>query len=123
LKRASHVRIPEMDTLEIQRTAGAKAKTSILQLKGTLTLATLFELQDALRQPDLADTILDLNEVAYIDSAGLGAILSHWAHTQRHSYKFAVVGTNDRVRTVFEMTKVDSVLPMFPNAEEAERAF
>jgi len=112
-----------MDTLEIQRKPGGAAKTTILHLNGPLTLSTLFEFQESLRQPGLEDTILDLSEVPYMDSAGLGAIMSHWAHTQRNKFKFAIAGANDRVRTVFEMTKVDSVLPVVASAEEAERKF
>jgi len=112
-----------MDTLEIQRKAGTAAKTTILHLNGPLTLATLFEFQDTLRQPGLENTILDLSDVPYMDSAGLGAIMSHWAHTQRNKFKFAVAGANERVRTVFEMTKVDTVLPVVASTEDAERNF
>jgi len=112
-----------MDTLEIQHATGFRPKTTILRLNGALTLATLFDFQDTLRKPGLEDTIIDLSEVPYMDSAGLGAILSHWAHTQRNKFHFAVAGPNDRVKSVFDMTKVTSVLPIFVSAEEAEQSF
>jgi anti-anti-sigma factor len=61
--------------------------------------------------------------VPYIDSAGLGVVLSHWAHTQRIGAKFAVVAMPDRVRVLLQMTKVDTLLPIFPTAADAERSF
>jgi anti-sigma B factor antagonist len=112
-----------MDELEIQRTPGSAADVSILTLKGSLTIGTLFDLQAVLRAPDLKSTIIDFAAVPYIDSAGLGVLLSHWAHTQRIGAKFAVVAMPDRVRVLLEMTKVDTLLPIFPSAADAERAF
>ena len=48
-----------MDQLHIERTAGSTPEVSILTLTGPLTIATLFDLQTALRAPDLKNTILD----------------------------------------------------------------
>ncbi len=86
-------------------------------------MATLFDFQSAVRQPDLKNLILDLTGVPYIDSAGLGVILSAWAHSQRTGTKFAVTGVSDRVRVLLDMTKVDSMLPQFATAAEADRSF
>jgi anti-anti-sigma factor len=112
-----------MENLEIRRIPGNGSDVSILRIQGPLTLATLFDFQNAVRQPDLRNTILDLTEVPYIDSAGLGVILSHWAHTQRVGNKFAVVGVSERVKVLLDMTKVSALLPSFATAQEAERRF
>lgn len=111
------------ENIEIQRAAGAGPKTTILHLNGPLTLATLFDFQTAVRQNGTTDTIVDLTKVPYIDSAGLGAILAHWAHTQNSKDKFAVVGASERVQVLFKLTKVDAILPIFPSIEAAERSF
>jgi anti-anti-sigma factor len=112
-----------MDELQIQRTPGATPDVSILTLTGPLTLATLFDFQDAVRQPDLKSTIIDFAGVPYMDSAGLGVVLSHWAHTQRHGSKFALVAMSEKVRVILEMTGVAKLLPFYPTAADAERAF
>ena len=110
-----------MENLEIQRkTAG---QSTVLQLNGPLTLATLFDFQKAVREPGAGDTIIDVSGVPYIDSAGLGVILAHWSHTQRNNQKFAMVGVNDRVKVLLEITKVNSILPVFLTIEDAERRF
>ena len=112
-----------MDQLQIERTPGSASDVTILTLTGPLTLGTLFDFQTALRAPDLKSTIIDFAAVPYIDSAGLGVVLSQWAHTQRIGAKFAVVAMSDKVRVLLEMTGVSKLLPIFPTAAEAEHAF
>jgi anti-anti-sigma factor len=112
-----------MDQIQIQRTPGSASDVSILILEGPLTIGTLFDFQAAIRQPDLKSTIIDFSGVPYIDSAGLGVVLSHWAHTQRIGVKFAVVGVSDRVQVLLDMTKVSTLLPSYPAAADAELAF
>ncbi len=112
-----------MDELQIQRSAGSASDVTILTLNGPLTLTTLFDFQAAVRQPDLQSTIIDFAGVPYMDSAGLGILLSHWAHTQRIGAKFAIVAMSGKVRVILEMTGVAKLLPFYPSASDAERAF
>lgn len=109
--------------MDIAHEGGATGTTRILRLKGPLTLTTLFLLQEALREVGDADTVIDVTDVPYMDSAGLGTLLSHWAHTQRLGKKFAVTGVNSRIAVLLEVTKVNTVLPMFATSEEADRNF
>jgi anti-anti-sigma factor len=117
------ITIPKMDQMDIARESGTNGNTQILRLKGPLTLTTLFGLQQILREIGNSDTIVDVTDVPYMDSAGLGTILSHWAHTQRASAKFAVTGVSPRIAVLFEVTKVNTVLPIFPTVAEAESSF
>lgn len=112
-----------MEQMEIVREAGATGSTIILRLKGPLTLTTLFLLQDQLRELPDTDTVIDVSEVPYIDSAGLGTILSRWTHLQRAGHKFAMTGVSPRIEVLLEITKVNTVLPMFKTAEDADRSF
>ena|ERR1700722_11966193 len=112
-----------MDELQIQRTSGSASDVTILTLIGPLTITTLFDFQTAVRQPDLKSTIIDFSKVPYIDSAGLGIVLSHWAHTQRIGVKFATVGISERVQVLLEMTGVSKILPSYPSLADAEKAF
>jgi anti-anti-sigma factor len=112
-----------MEQMTIARELGATGTTTILRLSGPLTLSTLFVLQDQLREIGNVDTVIDVSNAPYIDSAGLGSILSHWAHTQRHGKKFAMTGVSPRIEVLLEITKVNSVLPMFKTAEDADQSF
>lgn len=109
--------------MAISRERGATGSTVILRLQGPLTLGTLFNLQDVLRDIGDVDTVIDVAEAPYIDSAGLGTILSHWSHTQRTGHRFALTGVTPRIEVLLEITKVNSILPMFRTAEDADREF
>jgi anti-sigma B factor antagonist len=111
------------EDLEIVRGTGASGSTEILRLKGPLTLSTLFLLQEKLPEIPGSDTVIDVTEVPYIDSAGLGTILSHWSHTQRHGKKFAMTGVSQRIGVLLEISKVNTILPTFKTAEEADTNF
>jgi anti-anti-sigma factor len=112
-----------MDQLQIQPMPGSLPDVTILALEGPLTIGTVFEFQNAVRQPDLKSTIIDFSAVPYMDSVGLGSLLSHWAHTQRIGVHFAAVGISDRVRVLLDMSRVSTILPMFSSVADAEREF
>src|ERR1035438_2840001 len=112
-----------MEQMDVVRELGATGSTSILRLKGPLTLSTLFLLQDYLREIPDADTVIDVTDVPYIDSAGLGTILGRGSHAQRTGHKFAMTGVSPRIEVLLEITKVNAILPMFKTAEEADRNF
>jgi anti-anti-sigma factor len=112
-----------MDQIQIRPIPGSLPDVTILSLQGPLTIGTVFEFQAAIRQPDLKSTIIDFAGVPYMDSVGLGSLLSHWAHTQRIGVHFATVGISDRVRVLLDMSKVSTILPSYPTAADAERAF
>jgi anti-sigma B factor antagonist len=109
-----------MDQLSIE-VATAASGVQILRLTGPLTLNTLFEFQDLARSGPGQSIIVDLSGVPYMDSAGLGAMLGVLASCQRQDRGFAVTGLSERIRTLFQVTHVDGLIPVFSTVEEAER--
>ena len=65
---------------------------------------------------------MDMSKVPYMDSAGLGVIMNYYVAAQGGGRTFLLAGVNERVRALLEMTKVDSVLKIFPTLEAAETA-
>ncbi|HEV3333888.1 MAG TPA: STAS domain-containing protein [Bryobacteraceae bacterium] len=108
-----------MDKFEVRAEKSASGST-ILHLSGPVTLNTLFELQDALRKETTGTLIIVLTDVPYMDSAGLGAILSAYASCQRHQRKFGLASVSERVMALLRVTKVDSLVPQYPTVEAAE---
>jgi anti-sigma B factor antagonist len=109
--------------LSIERSTSAELGIETMRLTGALTLATLFDLQEALRVDPKPKTIIDLTGVPYMDSAGLGALLSFHASCKRTGREYALVGMSPRVHTMFAASKVDRLVAMFPTAREAENSF
>ena len=107
----------------VERMPSQTADVTVFRLKGPFVLGTMFDLQATFREPEVKGVIIDLSAVPYIDSAGLGVLLSEWSHTQRAGYRYALVGMSARVHTIFELTHTDKILPIFPTQAEAEASF
>jgi anti-sigma B factor antagonist len=112
-----------MDQMELEQEPSRITDVTVFRLKGPFTLNTMFDLQSRLRDPELKGVIVDLAGVPYMDSAGLGVLLRQYAHAQRCGFRFALTGMSSRVRTNFEITQTDRVLPIFATQAEAENSF
>jgi anti-sigma B factor antagonist len=92
--------------------------TSIFRLVGPLTIRNLFEIQAALRVEPLPKVlVVDFTQVPYMDSAGMGVIVNSYVHARNHGAEFYAVGVCDRVKALFEITRVDKLIPMRDTAE------
>jgi anti-anti-sigma factor len=101
---------------------GLSEGTTILKLAGPLTISTMFGFQDAFRMMTPKVLILDMHEVPYMDSAGLGLIMNYYVAAADHGRRFLLAGVNERVKALFEMTRVQGVLTSFPTVEAAEES-
>jgi anti-anti-sigma factor len=115
----------------IERSQGKTPGTVIFRLSGPFTARDMYAAlsPNALRNTFEAEEendphalhILDLAEVPYIDSAGLGLLVSHYVRCQGRGVRLVVAGTNPRVLQLFEMTKTDEFFPRIATVEEADR--
>ena len=94
----------------------------LIKLTGPLVLRTLFEFQESARKQHEKPVIVDLEGVPYMDSAGLGAVISIFASCQRTNRGFAIIGVSQRIRTLFEVTHCDGLLPCFDSLDAADGA-
>lgn len=63
--------------------------------------------------------VVDLSEVRFIDSSGLGALLSGYKNATLRSGTFVLSGLQPRVQSMFELTRLHRVFEIFPNIEAA----
>jgi anti-sigma B factor antagonist len=109
------------EPLSIEKQTGKDPGTTILHLKGPLTLRNLFEFQAVVRAGDPPPvTILDLTGVPYMDSTGMGAVINHHVRCTGKGVKLIVSGVSDRIMELFKMTRVDGVITIKPTVEAAE---
>jgi len=104
--------------LEIERIEGP-ADTTILRLHGPLLLSNFFGFQSTVRADDAKVLILDLADVPYIDSAGIGCLVG--AHVSReHAHrKLIIAAAGERIVTSLKVTKVDQLFQFAPDVEQA----
>jgi anti-sigma B factor antagonist len=92
----------------------------VLCLSGPLTVENLALFQNAIRREENVPTvILDLTEVPYIDSSGLGSLVSAYVTRQKATRRIALSGVNERVLKLFETTKVEPLFLIFPTLDDA----
>jgi len=100
----------------VESASGAR----VLKLRGPLTIRTLFDFQKVSRQAVTQPAIVDLTGVPYMDSAGLGCVVSVFTSCQNRGLAFAVCGLSHRLQTLFEVTHVSTLLPTFSTLADAE---
>lgn len=131
-QQISHAQIWKATPFTIERTEGKVAGTVIFRFSGPFTARDMFgtlapiALHNMLsfqstpsdQRPVL--NILDLTNVPYMDSTGLGRIVSHYVHCRGRGIRMIASGMSPRVLELFKMTKVDSVIPMAATIDEAD---
>jgi anti-anti-sigma factor len=65
--------------------------------------------------------LIDLKEVKFVDSSGLGALVSAMQTVRKADAKLFVCSVNDQVRMLFELTKLDRIFQTFTDQEDFNR--
>lgn len=94
----------------------------VLRLAGQLDVATAPRLRQALQEAQYGGAthvVLDLAELEFIDSFGLGVLIGGLRRARIHDVHFAVAGATERVRQVLEVTGLDVVFRLVASVEEA----
>lgn len=99
---------------------------TVVAVDGQLIVANRQELkqriQDALDQGD-RKFLLDFSGTAYVDSSGLGALVSMSKKVREVGGDLRLAGLNDDLRSLFELTKLDTLFTISETASEALAGF
>ena len=94
----------------------------VLRLRGPLTTENLSPFQNAVRRDDSAVLFLDFTDVPYMDSAGLGSLVSAYISRNKLGRRVILTGVNPRVLKLFEITKMEQLFLIFPDVHTAIEA-
>jgi anti-sigma B factor antagonist len=67
--------------------------------------------------------VVDLTQVKFMDSAGLGVLVSGLKLCSKNGGELVLVGLTENVRELFRITRLDTVFKMFPDRESAAEVF
>jgi len=108
----------------LQVTTEREAGTAILHLSGEIDLHSSPALRDVflslLAEPPRR-IILDLTQVRYIDSSGVGTIVELKRRASRSESRLVLVGLQVRVRSIFEIAKLDRFFTITQTLDEARK--
>jgi anti-sigma B factor antagonist len=110
------------ETLRIDDQPGTHDGQRVLRLDGALVLTTMFEFQRTVRADTSRSLIIDLGEVSYVDSAGIGALVGAYVTRQHGGRSLALVGVCERVRNALQVTHVEQFFRFFDSVSAAEQA-
>ena len=95
---------------------------SVVAVTGELELATAPRLRQqvvALIGAERSHLVIDLTAVDFIDSVGLGVIVGGLKRARTHGGDLMVVGAVPRVRSLFEITRLDEIIALHPDVSTA----
>jgi len=105
--------------LEIEHVEGA-GDTSILRLHGPLLLGNFFSFQNLVRSDSAKLLIVDMSDVPYIDSAGIGCLVGAHVSRENSGRRLIVAGATERLVNALQVTKVDQLFTFAPDIEQAK---
>jgi len=94
----------------------------VLRLKGRFSTGSNAEVASAkeqLQQPEIANAVVDLGEVPYIDSTGLAFLVELYKVLQGRGGQLVLAGANARVREVLTLTRIGELMPVFDDQKSA----
>ena len=97
-------------------------RSNVLPLKGEIDLhvsPSVTALLDEAIGKKPKRLVVDLSAVTYIDSAGLAALIQAMQKVEGYGGKFVLAGLQETVRSIFEISRLDQVFQIFPDADAA----
>jgi len=60
--------------------------------------------------PETKRIVLDLTDVSYVDSSGIGALMRLWVSTKRADCEFKVINLNERIKDLLRISNLSKIL-------------
>jgi anti-sigma B factor antagonist len=100
---------------------------TVLDLAGRITLGEgSSTMRDSLKElitKGQKKLLLNLGEVTYIDSSGIGELVSGFTTVTNQGGQLKLLGLNKRVKDLLQVTKLYTVFETFEDEAEAVRSF
>jgi anti-sigma B factor antagonist len=99
---------------------------TVVEVDGQLIVGNRHELKDMIQAAlDRGERklLVDFSQTGYIDSSGLGALVSISKRIREASGELRLAGLNDDLRSLFELTKLDTLFTIAETPEQALATF
>lgn len=81
------------------------------------------KVMDLINNKDSKNVVLDLHQLQFIDSSGLGSFLSVLRVLHGHGGELKLACMNRPVRAVFELVSMHKIFEIFNSTDEAVKSF
>jgi anti-sigma B factor antagonist len=98
----------------------------ILDISGEIDLYNAPEIKDIvgkLIEQKKYNVIINLKDVTYIDSSGIGALISSLSNLKKYQGGLKIINVFASVKKVFELTKLTSFFEIYESEDEALNSY
>jgi anti-sigma B factor antagonist len=107
-------------------TTTTRGDVTVIRSEGQITVGNRQELKAAVQaglDGGARKFLVDCTATGYIDSSGLGALVTIAKRVREGGGQIRIAGLNDDLRALFELTKLDTLFAIFPTADEALQGY
>ena len=100
-----------LPTPELELETVKAPEETLIRCTGRITSTTSSTLQTTVRGiiPEAKRVVLDLTDVSYMDSSGLGALVGLYLSARRQHCELKLINLNQRLKELFRVTRLASV--------------
>ena len=112
--------MPEANVKMNVREAGTDA--SVIEIHGEITAFAEDVLMDAYTQASNGSKksiILDFSDLDYMNSSGIGLLVTLLIRANRQNQRVSAVGLDDHYKQIFELTRLDEAIGIYDSEAEA----
>lgn len=91
----------------------------VVEVHGEINLSTSGDLKKSFEKLPMKKIVVDLCRVGYIDSSGLATLVEMLKKVKGQGGSLGLAGMSDKVRSLFEITKLDKLFQIYPGQSEA----
>jgi len=96
---------------ELQLETVRTPEETLIRCTGRIVSSSVRGLQTTVREliPTSKRIVLDLTDVSYLDSSGLGALVALYLSARRQNCELRLIKLNQRLKELFRLTKLAAV--------------
>lgn len=106
-------------SLDLEKSSSSNESVTIYQVKGKLSLETVNEFIQRLRPEPAQHLVLDMNRVSFLDSSGVGALVSLFVNRRNQGKTFALAALAPQATAVVAVAGLQKLLSIHKTVEEA----
>ena len=92
---------------------------TVFHVSGEINISTSPELKKQFEKQLPKKVLVNLENVGYIDSSGLATLVEILKKTRSQGGSLGLSGMSNKVRSLFEITKLDKLFTIYPNQQDA----
>ncbi len=98
------------------------SRASVIDLKGDVTAAAEKALADAYTRASGKFTrtiVLNFSGLEYMNSGGIGLLVTLLVRANRQKQRLLAFGLSDHYREIFQLTRLDEAIAIYPGEQQA----